>query len=124
MPTGIQPRPDSIRIYAEDSAVANGEAVVVRSALGQPLRIIDEAGIVVGHAKFEATVKRQAGAHCTHRGEQTGERQCESCKGVVMVKVFACEIHTSCHLSPKPIEGVKMCQGCGEFRPSARPENM
>jgi hypothetical protein len=56
--TGIEPSTDRIRIYAKDSSIADGEAVVMRGAFGKPLRIIDEAGNVVGHASFVAVAPK------------------------------------------------------------------
>lgn len=52
--TGIEPSTDRIRIYSDLSPVANGEAIVMRSAFGKTLRIIDETGEQVGTAMFVA----------------------------------------------------------------------
>jgi hypothetical protein len=56
--TGIEPSTDHIRIYAKDSSIADGEAVVMRNAFGKQLRIVDEAGNAVGHASFAAATPK------------------------------------------------------------------
>lgn len=53
---------------------------------------------------------------CVHRGAVTREESCESCKGKVRIKVFACELHTECHLSRKEL-AVRSCLTCGDRRP-------
>lgn len=55
--------------------------------------------------------------NCVHLGPPTGEtRQCPSCQGTVMVKLFACELHKRCTLA-KPIYDVACCAGCGDYSP-------
>lgn len=49
---------------------------------------------------------------CIHRGDVVRTVGCETCSGSVQLKVFSCDVHEVCSLSPKA--GVKVCQGCAE----------
>lgn len=51
---------------------------------------------------------------CIHRGAEVRRAVCPSCAGTVKVIVFACSVHGECHLTEKPIEGVKKCTGCND----------
>ena len=66
-----------------------------------PVEVTDEKWIV--------------GAPCIHRGEQTRTVECESCKGSVKVKVFACDEYGECTLK-LPAVG-KVCYGCDDLSP-------
>lgn len=60
---------------------------------------------------------------CIHRGDQLRAVQCPkpSCAGKhVMLKVYACAIHSECSLSPDA--GVKFCGKCPERRPPIQGE--
>jgi len=45
---------------------------------------------------------------CLHRGEVVRSERCSTCRGNVLVKVFACAIHGQCQLSGR-VAGVKVC---------------
>lgn len=54
---------------------------------------------------------------CKHRGDVMTEKSCPTCKGVVMVKVFACTLHQLC-TERKPVAGVtRACKGCEDYAP-------
>jgi len=113
--TGIEPSSDKVRLYSQDSPIANGEAVIERGAFGKVLSIIDDAGNVVGHARLDAAAPKPKPAQnpeCANRGEESGESDCATCKGSVKIKLFACTVHGTCHRSPRVVAGVKSCIGC------------
>lgn len=53
---------------------------------------------------------------CQHRGEEIEQRQCQSCGGKVMVKVFGCGIHGTCSLQ-KNVGTGKLCKYCPDLSP-------
>lgn len=55
---------------------------------------------------------------CIHRGAVIGKVDCQSCRGMVKIKIFACPLHGSCHLSRKPLDA-RACLTCGERQPRA-----
>lgn len=55
---------------------------------------------------------RKRVAECLHRGAEIRREVCETCKGKVQVKVFACDRHGECTIS-KEIQGVYVCDGGG-----------
>ena len=48
---------------------------------------------------------------CMHRGESTRAVECNSCKGMVKVKVFPCDLHEECTIK-KRAGDLKTCYGC------------
>ena len=60
--------------------------------------------------------KAAADAACVHRGGPTGERvPCQTCKGVVELKLLACAVHGSC-TPGRAVDGVACCDGCPDKR--------
>ncbi len=54
-------------------------------------------------------------AACVNLGKPTGETQtCESCKGKVELKVYACSVHGTCTIGKK-VDGVACCKDCGDY---------
>ena len=54
---------------------------------------------------------------CLHRGEVVRSERCSTCRGNVLVKVFACAVHGQCQLSAR-VAGVKVCgPDCREHAP-------
>ena len=51
---------------------------------------------------------------CEWRGEQTGQVQCSSCGGHVMIKVFECDKHSRCTLI-KAVNDIKCCGYCDDY---------
>lgn len=45
---------------------------------------------------------------CLHRGELVRSERCSTCRGNVLVKVFACAVHGQCQFSGR-VAGVKVC---------------
>jgi hypothetical protein len=66
---------------------------------------------------YERLKRKYRDLSCSLRGDQVGEVQCESCRGKVMAKVFACSVHGRCALFSKPLEGVKSCRACNDRQP-------
>ena len=60
-------------------------------------------------------VERKATDTCVYRGDQSGEVECSTCQGVVMLKVYACERHGRCTLA-KPSSGMACCLYCADFK--------
>jgi len=56
--TGIETNKSSLRLFAKGSDFANGEVVIDLAALSRALRIIDDAGNIVGHARLDAAVPK------------------------------------------------------------------
>lgn len=52
---------------------------------------------------------------CVHRGEESGQIECPTCSGKVMVKTFACAIYSSCTLAKK-VKETACCVGCSDFK--------
>lgn len=52
-------------------------------------------------------------AHCDHRQKLLRTERCQACRGRVMEKVFACDVHRECQLGSK-LAGVKSCVGCSD----------
>jgi ADP-heptose:LPS heptosyltransferase len=48
---------------------------------------------------------------CVYRGAQTGEKECPSCGGHVLLKVFGCSKHERCTIA-KAVEGLQCCAAC------------
>jgi len=53
----------------------------------------------------------EIGSPCSHRGESTRSVECNSCRGRVRVKVFACDLHEECTIKKRAGE-LKTCLGC------------
>lgn len=49
---------------------------------------------------------------CIHRGDELRRVGCQTCRGSVQVKIYACAVFSECSLSANA--GVKCCAGCGE----------
>lgn len=56
------------------------------------------------------------GLECVHRGDLIREQKCDSCRGNVNIKVFACALHGECTMFKK-IPGVHKCDGCAARKP-------
>jgi hypothetical protein len=52
---------------------------------------------------------------CAHLGEQTGERECPSCRGSVRLKVFACGHPGHAETT------LRECADCTDYRPAPSP---
>lgn len=52
---------------------------------------------------------------CINLGEEVEQRECTTCNGKCMIKVFECFIHGLC--SVKKQVGVQTCRGCGDYAP-------
>ena len=46
-----------------------------------------------------------------------GAKQCQTCAGKVMVKVYFCGMHGECTVQ-KPLDGVACCEGCKDYSPA------
>ena len=55
---------------------------------------------------------------CRERGDQLGEEICESCRGKVRIKVFACDVHGACSLSAK-LSAIACCVTCPDYQSAA-----
>lgn len=53
---------------------------------------------------------------CTHLGDEVDRVKCESCKGLVLVKVFQCMIHGKCTIAKK-LPGVDARCPCSDYNP-------
>jgi hypothetical protein len=118
---GIEPLESQIRITSKDSAVADGELVLERAALGQVCTVHNAAGVVVGHLSFDAAPATVQGSArqspCIHLGEQDGTVPCRSCGNKsVQVKVYRCKVHGKCHLGRKAADDVIGCQSCPNYK--------
>jgi len=51
---------------------------------------------------------------CRHRGETRREQECPTCRGVVRLKVFACELHGECTIG-RSLAGVACCATCPDY---------
>ena len=65
-------------------------------------------------AGYKAKPSTVLKADCRHRGDQTGEERCETCAGVVMLKIFGCAVHGRCCIGKSP-DGIRSCATCGEY---------
>jgi len=113
----IKPTDNNGRIVEGDTPWGRYSFIVEHVAFSKSLRIIDDAGNVVGSARLDAAEPKPAPAQnpdCAHRGEESGESDCATCKGSVKIKLFACTVHGTCHRSPREVAGVKSCIGCAE----------
>lgn len=54
---------------------------------------------------------------CRHRGKEIRRVKCKSCGGNVKAVVKKCKIHKECTQFSKPVNGVKSCNGCSDFKP-------
>ena len=55
---------------------------------------------------------------CRYLGEDSGKtEQCKSCQGVVLVKIFTCEIHKLCTRKKHIPEEPHCCTTCLEYSP-------
>lgn len=53
---------------------------------------------------------------CVHLGEATGDKvQCIPCGGNIQIKLYACEIYTTCTLVKK-LDGITCCNGCKDYK--------
>ena len=63
---------------------------------------------------------------CMHRGREIARVKCDSCQGNVMLKVFACDLHSACTLSRRLADKLirpgdyMVCTGCPQATPAAR----
>ena len=62
----------------------------------------------VADARSIETAKLVDYRQCLHRGEVARTEHCSTCRGNVLVKVFACAVHGQCQLSAR-VPGVKVC---------------
>ena len=60
-------------------------------------------------------VPKASNRECGHRGGEIEKRQCPTCSGHVMVKLFACTVHGECSISKSV--GAKVCHGCKDQIP-------
>jgi len=54
---------------------------------------------------------------CAHRGEEVERRVCETCRGSVKVKVFACMEHGQCTQRTK-FDDTPGCDRCKDYQPA------
>lgn len=55
---------------------------------------------------------------CRDLCNQIGEEICETCRGKVRIKVFACQVHGMCSLSEN-LAKLACCVTCPEYHPAA-----
>lgn len=62
---------------------------------------------------IEPTEKKQQ-LPCVHIGPERRLQQCESCGGMVKIRVFSCAVHAETTLGKK-VPDVACCQGCTDY---------
>jgi hypothetical protein len=82
-------------------------------ACGRVFRSVDDSDDLNGRSSDEiiTALSLAPESPCIHRGESTRSVECNSCRGRVRVKVFACSVHGECTIKKRAGE-LKTCLGC------------
>lgn len=72
-------------------------------------------GFTAQNAPKAPHIEPNGDLRCIHRGKETRRVKCPSCRGDVMAKIMACDIHGECSSFSKPV-GVKSCIGCADLK--------
>lgn len=51
---------------------------------------------------------------CHHRGPAVSTRPCDSCRGHVQIKIYACDLHGQCTIAT-PLDGAACCDACPDY---------
>lgn len=65
-----------------------------------------------------STQQSERAAACRHLGPELRQVACETCRGSVRLKVFACSLHGECVLGRAP-KGLSTCVLCEQYDPSS-----
>lgn len=75
---------------------------------------LSEAALLASEPRRERPKPRPP---CLHLGQPTGGNvACESCKGIVRLVLYGCEVNGQCVIGRK-VDGVACCNSCDQYQP-------
>lgn len=99
------------RMVGQSYKICQGQALTSELCEQYRQKWLGEAG------NPPVNLRKSVSLDCIHRGSELEAIQCQTCSGKVLVKTWACEIHTKCSLYKGIGDVIKICKGCEDLSP-------